>query len=95
MIQVTVLIHTDEFIFVWSFKNGNGRSNSSVGAKTELIRRPARVPKLSSRVTLATSGVVGRGLSYATTQVVEGNTVIVSVHLQLASRKRFLQCTLF
>ena len=38
MVQVTVFFHTDELIFVCSFKNGNGR-----------------VPRLSSRVTLATS----------------------------------------
>ena len=39
MVQVTVLFHTDEFIFVWSFKNGNGRQNCSSGAKTGLLRR--------------------------------------------------------
>ena len=33
MVQVTVLFHTDEFIFVWSVKNGNGRQNRSSGAK--------------------------------------------------------------
>ena len=53
MVEVTVFFcHTDEFIFVWSFKNGNG-------AKTAL-RVPklgyfdGRMPNLSSRVTLAT-----------------------------------------
>ena len=39
MVKVTVLFHTDEFIFVWSFKNGNGRQNRSSGAKTGLLRR--------------------------------------------------------
>ena len=39
MVQVSDLFHTDEFIFVWSFKNGNGRQNRSSGAKTGLIRR--------------------------------------------------------
>jgi len=39
MVQVTVLFHTNEFIFVWSFKNGNGRQNRSSGAKTRLLRR--------------------------------------------------------
>ena len=39
MVQVTVLFHTNEFIFVRSFKNGNGRQNHSSGAKTELLRR--------------------------------------------------------
>ena len=38
MVQVTVF-HTDEFIFFWSFKNGNGRQNRSWGAKTWLLRR--------------------------------------------------------
>ena len=37
--MVQVLFHTDEFIFVWSFKNGNGRQNHSSGAKTWLHRR--------------------------------------------------------
>ena len=53
MVQATVLFHTDEFIFVWSFKNGNGRQNRSSGAK--LGYSDGRVPKLSFR-TLATSG---------------------------------------
>ena len=39
MIKVTALFHTDEFIFVWSFKNENGRQNRSSGAKTGLLRR--------------------------------------------------------
>ena len=39
MVPVTVLFHTDEFIFVWSFKNGNGCQNRSSGAKTGLLRR--------------------------------------------------------
>ena len=38
MVQVTVLFHTDEFIFV-SFKNRNGRQNRSSNAKTWLLRR--------------------------------------------------------
>ena len=49
-VQVTVLCHTDEFIFV-----------SEPGAKTapqvpKLGYFDGRVPKLSSRLTLATSG---------------------------------------
>ena len=39
MIQVTIWLHTDKFIFVWSYKNGNGRQNSFSGAKSELLRR--------------------------------------------------------
>ena len=39
MIQVTVWLHTDEFIFVWFYKNENGRHTRSSGAKTELLRR--------------------------------------------------------
>ena len=39
MVQVTDLFHTDEFIFVWSFKNGNGHQNRSSGANTGLLRR--------------------------------------------------------
>ena len=38
-IQVTVWLHTDEFIFVWFYKNENGRQNRTSGAKTELLRR--------------------------------------------------------
>ena len=38
MIQVTVWLHTDEFIFVWFYKIENGRQNRSSGAKTELLR---------------------------------------------------------
>ena len=37
MVQVTVLFHTDELIFVWSFKNGNGRQNRSSGASLSLF----------------------------------------------------------
>ena len=32
-------VHTDEFNFVWSIKNGNGRQNRSSGAKTGLLQR--------------------------------------------------------
>ena len=39
MVQVTVFLHTDEFIFVWSFKYAYGRQNRSSGAKTGLLRR--------------------------------------------------------
>ena len=39
MIQVTVWLHTDEFIFVWFYKNENGRQNRSSDAKTELLRQ--------------------------------------------------------
>ena len=38
MIQVTVCLHNDEFIFVWFYENENGRQNRSSGAKTELLR---------------------------------------------------------
>ena len=38
-VQVTVLFHTDEFIFVWSFKNGNWRQSRSSVAKTGLLQR--------------------------------------------------------
>ena len=38
MIQVTVWLHTDEFIFVKFYINENGRQNHSSGAKTELLR---------------------------------------------------------
>ena len=37
-VQVTVLFHTDEFMFVWSFKIGNGCQNCSSVAKTGLLR---------------------------------------------------------
>ena len=53
MVQVTVMFHTDEYIYVWSFKNGNGRQNRSSGVETYL---DGQVPKLSSWETLATSG---------------------------------------
>ena len=39
MIQVTVWHHTDEFSFVWLYKNENGRQNRSSADKTELLRR--------------------------------------------------------
>ena len=39
MIQDTVWLHTDEFNFVWFYKNENGRQNRSSGPKTELLRR--------------------------------------------------------
>ena len=38
-IQVNVWIHTNEFIFVWFYKNENGRQNYSSGAKTKLLGR--------------------------------------------------------
>ena len=47
------MFHTDEFIFVWSFKSGNGRQNRSSGAKKGYF--DGRVSKLSSRVTLTTA----------------------------------------
>ena len=39
MIQVTVLFHTDEFIFVWTYKNGNGRQNlvTMMGGRNKLV----------------------------------------------------------
>ena len=58
MVQFTLLFcfilmfHTDEFIFVWSFKNGTKTSPRV----PKLGYFDGRVPKLSSRVTLATSG---------------------------------------
>ena len=59
MVQVTVLFHTDEFIFVWSFKNG--RQNRSSGAKTGLLRRAGAKTKFPGD----TRNVGGRrGLSY-------------------------------
>ena len=63
MVQVTVLFHTDEFIFVWSFKNGTRRQNRSPRVP-KLGYFVGQVPKLSSRVTLTSHYVVGRrGLS--------------------------------
>ena len=44
--MVQVLFHIDEFSFVWSFKNGNGRQNRSSGATAGLLRHDGRVPKL-------------------------------------------------
>ena len=37
LVQITVLFHNDEFIFVWSFKNGNEGQYRSSGAKTGLL----------------------------------------------------------
>ena len=58
MVQVSVLFHTDEFIFVLSFKNG--AKTSPRVSKLGSGYYDGRVPKLSFRVTLATSadGVV-------------------------------------
>ena len=39
IVQVIVLFHTDELLFVWSFKNVNGGQHCSSGAKTCLLRR--------------------------------------------------------
>ena len=62
MVQVTALFHTDEFIFVWSFKNGKGRQNRSSGAKTRLLRRAGANTWFPGD----TCNVGGRrGLSYA------------------------------
>ena len=38
MVPDTVLFRSDEFIFVWFFKNGNWRQNRSSGVKTGLLR---------------------------------------------------------
>ena len=38
MIQVTIWLHTDEFIYVWSYKNRNGHKNHSSSTKTEFLR---------------------------------------------------------
>ena len=43
IVQFTVLFLTDKFIFVWSFKNGNGRLNRILGAKTGLLRRAGSI----------------------------------------------------
>ena len=37
-------LHTDEFIFLWFYKNGNGRQNRYSGAKIELLRRLGATP---------------------------------------------------
>ena len=61
MVQVTVLFHTNQYIFVWSFQNGNGRQNHSQGAKTGLLRRAGAKTQFPSD----TRNVGGRlGLSY-------------------------------
>ena len=39
MIEVTVWLHTDEFIFVWFYIKDNGHQNYSSGTETELLRR--------------------------------------------------------
>ena len=39
LVQVTNLFHTDELIFVWPSKNGNGCQNRFSGAKIWLLRR--------------------------------------------------------
>ena len=39
IVQVTDLFHTDEFIFVWSSKNGNGCQNRSSAPAIWLLRR--------------------------------------------------------
>ena len=54
MVEVTVLFHTDEFIYVWSFKNGTGAKTAPRVQKLGYF--DGRVPKLSSRMKLATSG---------------------------------------
>ena len=41
MIQVTVWLHSDEFIFVWFYNNVKGCQNRFSGAKTVLLRRQA------------------------------------------------------
>ena len=50
IIQVTIWLHTDEFIFVWSYKSGNGRQNRSPSAKTDGVTsmggRHTSVPRL-------------------------------------------------
>ena len=38
MVQVTVLFHTDEFIYVWSYKTETGAKTAPRGAKTGLLR---------------------------------------------------------
>ena len=59
MIQVTVWLHTDEFIFVWFYKNENGRHNSSRAPKLGYF--DGRAPQLSARVNHGTpaAGVIG------------------------------------
>ena len=59
MIQVNVWLHIDEFIFVWFYKNENGRQNRSSGAETELLRRG-----LSARVNHGTPAAGGIGHIY-------------------------------
>ena len=48
MIQVTVWLLNYEYMFVWSYKNGNGRQNRS--------NFNGQAPQLSARVTLVPTG---------------------------------------
>ena len=48
MIEITVLLHTDEFIIVGFYKNENGRQNRSSGAKSELLRRAGVIGHIST-----------------------------------------------
>ena len=48
MIQVTVLFHTDEFILVWSFKNGTGAKTTHRVPKLGYF--DGRAPQLTAQV---------------------------------------------
>ena len=63
MVQVTVWLHTDEFIFVWFYENENSRQNRSSGANTDI---DGRAPQLSARVNHGTpaAGLIGHILSF-------------------------------
>ena len=64
------MVHTDEVIFVWSFKYANGRQTRSSGAKTGLLRRAGAKTSLPGD----TRNVGGRrGLSFI---VILSNCVI-------------------
>ena len=51
-------------MFVWSFKNGNGRQHRSSGAKTWLLRRASAKTKFPGDTYNVRRGTARRGMSY-------------------------------
>ena len=94
MVQVTDLFHTDEFIFVWSLKNGNGCQNRSSGAKTLLLRWAGAKAQFPGD----TRNVGGRrGLAYIVERVNCLLNIILSTNKlteqYITVKKLFVQCS--
>ena len=79
MVQVTVWLHTDEFSFVWLYKNENGRETTPRAPKLSYF--DGRAQQLSARVNHGTpaAGVISHMYNIQTSTGVAGGYSIISL----------------